>query len=316
MTDKNSNFIPVRTSTFISGRPPKVDLYVLVENRPIRYAVESHILDEDRLNRLKKMKVRKVLIREEAEEIYRQYLSQLIHESQNDAHMELEKKTAVLEGAAANAADDVFENPKDANVYIQSTEHFGRFGEFLSKFDQSMSAILKLSGTVKDDYTFHGGQVAAMTLMLCERVGLIKDAAHRKEIVTGCFLHDLGAEHSALPRKEQSEFSEEERKLWLQHCSQGVDLLSDRNEVTPQVRAIVAQHEETFNGDGFPEKLPRARLDPVAAMASLANRFDHYANQFGHPGPQTFKVFITDQVGRYDLPSIQLLEKILKDYRK
>jgi response regulator RpfG family c-di-GMP phosphodiesterase len=150
---------------------------------------------------------------------------------------------------------------------------------------------------------------------LCEHLKLIRDDEHRKQISTGCFLHDMEAEKFEIPLMfDKSQFSEEHKKLWLAHSTKAVETLGVLNHVDQQVLSIIAQHEEIPNGSGFPKKMIRKEMDPIACVVSLANRFDHYSTRHHGDKKAAIDEFFTAELGKYDLDQLELLRDVISKH--
>ena len=65
----------------------------------------------------------------------------------------------------------------------------------------------------------------------------------------------------------------EEIRLYESHPSRGCDILSQLQSVPTDILHIVLQHHENCQGLGFPEKLSRARIHPMARLVAVADEF-------------------------------------------
>ena len=207
------------------------------------------------------------------------------------------------------------EKVSDKEVYAGAQLQFERFASFLNKHEGGFAEVLRLSGRIAGDYVSHGVQVAALSVFLCESLKLVRDDEHRKQISTGCFLHDMEAEKAEIPLLfDKSQFNETQKKVWLGHPSKAMESLGTLNHVDQQVLSIIAQHEEIPNGSGFPKKLIRKEMDPIACVVSLANRFDHYSTRHQGDKKAAIDEFFTAELGKYDLDQLELLRDVISKH--
>ncbi len=306
---------PIRISTLRPDSILAMNVYVPVSGRPVRYGALNETLESTRLSRLKKYGLNKVWIKEEDEDLYRKYLSDILAEAETNTSMTMSDRTTAVSSAAENAAQNILEKPEDKNVYLSSMEHFERFARFLKNNQGSFTEILRLSEmTTQEDYITHGVQVAALSLYTCEQLKLVRDEKHQTSIITGTFLHDIGAETESLPRMSVENMDTDQKKVWKNHPQKGAEILNNKDYVDKQVMDIILEHEEIPNGSGFPRGLNQKSMDPVAVVVSLANSFDHYSQKYKNDKQLAQKEFTKDYLGRYDLKYVEFIGKFIKEH--
>jgi HD-GYP domain-containing protein (c-di-GMP phosphodiesterase class II) len=312
MSKKIDGFHSIRASTLVPDRKLEINVYISVEGRPVKYGAEGEFLDAERFSRLRKFKISKILIASDKEKQYRQYLENMLEQVEKDEKVNTATKASFFTGGAETAAEDVIQNIESKDIYTDAQAQFERFARFLQQHEGGFAEVIKLSGQVPNDYVAHGVQVAALTIVLCQNLKLVKNDEHLKSITTGCFIHDIAAERANLPLIfDKTSLSPEQRKEWELHPKKAVESFGNLNHVERQVLDIVWQHEEMPNGTGFPRGLKRKEMDPIACIVSLANRFDHYSTL--HKGDKKIAIaeFFKSELGRYDLDHLELLRKTI-----
>ena len=305
-------YTSIRTSTLTGNRSLAMDIFIGVEDRAVRYAAAGMRLDTDRLERLQQFKLNKVLIKDEHEETYRSYLDEILNEAESNSKMEMKERGAIVSSGAETAAEDIIEKPTDEVTYTNSRVHFERFARFLQAQENALKAILqRASRSGPDDYISHGSQVAALCLAVCEKSRLIKTAKQSTSIITGGFLHDIGAEAQGIPRMQVSQLPPEMLRLWKAHPAHGASMMGAADHVDKQVLDIILEHEELPNGEGFPNKLVKKTMDPVAIVASLCNRYDHAFRDTRKEAKILISEFYTQELGRFDLDLLNILRQVI-----
>ena len=313
MSQNLEGYFPVPFTTLAINQKLGTDVFIIIDGRPVRFGAKGEVFDEERSLRLKKFNFGKVFVRQEEQSLYRAYVDEsiLLMEKQPES---TRLQTQMITGVAEEAAERVLENVSDKTVYSDAQIQFDRFAKFLQNHKGSFTEVFKRSGINPIDYVSHGVQVAALTVLLCENLKLIRDEQHRKLITTACFLHDIGAEKANLPILfDKNTFNPEQKKKWTAHPSAAIEMLGSLNHIEQQVLTIIFQHEEIPNGSGIPKGLQRKDMDPIACVVSMANRFDHYSAQFKGDKKVAMAEFFKGELGKFELDQLELLKKIVQE---
>ena len=91
----------------------------------------------------------------------------------------------------------------------------------------------------------------------------------------GGLLHDIGKKElpKAIVDKTRSDMTSQERELYETHPIRSRDLLTPIKTVPEDVVQIVMHHHENMVGRGFPFRLMRSRIHPLAKLVAVANEF-------------------------------------------
>jgi putative nucleotidyltransferase with HDIG domain len=87
----------------------------------------------------------------------------------------------------------------------------------------------------------------------------------------GALLHDLGKTQVKIEDGDRPEVVEEKMKV---HSELGHKLLEAQQKVPNEVKMIVAQHHENYDGTGFPKKLRGNQIYDLTRIVAIANVFD------------------------------------------
>jgi HD-GYP domain-containing protein (c-di-GMP phosphodiesterase class II) len=114
---------------------------------------------------------------------------------------------------------------------------------------------------------------------------------------------------------EKDTLEEAEEKM-LQHAELGVKMLEAMPGVPSEVKMIVGQHHELFDGSGYPKKLRGAAIYDLARIVGLANVFDRMVAEEVGPLPDRQKNAVKklDQVlhRKFEPQKLEKAVKILK----
>ncbi|QIK37565.1 DUF3391 domain-containing protein [Caldichromatium japonicum] len=142
--------------------------------------------------------------------------------------------------------------------------------------DHSEFYIRLLPEQAGDHSALHGINVATITLLLSQRLGLDQDA--RKRLTLAALAHDIGK--VKLPERLRwysSDFNGSECKLFQQHVEYGV-ALAESMGLDAQICTLIAQHHEYVDGSGFPRGLKSEEISRDARILSLVNQYDKLCN--------------------------------------
>lgn len=92
----------------------------------------------------------------------------------------------------------------------------------------------------------------------------------------GAILHDIGM--LALPKqlllKEESDLTEEERKIYCTHPQLGYEILKSNREIDAFSKLIVWRHHEQVNGGGYPTGVSGDDLHEMVRIVSVCDAYD------------------------------------------
>lgn len=96
-----------------------------------------------------------------------------------------------------------------------------------------------------------------------------------KQIFIGGIYHDLGI--AMLPEhviNKSTELSMEEKKMILLHPVSGYNFVKERSFLTSYVRVITLQHHERINGSGYPKRISKDDINPMAQIVGIVDIYD------------------------------------------
>jgi HD-GYP domain-containing protein (c-di-GMP phosphodiesterase class II) len=96
-----------------------------------------------------------------------------------------------------------------------------------------------------------------------------------KQIFLGGIYHDLGL--AMLPENvinKSSELTLEEKKMILMHPVSGHKFIKDKGFLTAYIKVIALQHHERLNGTGYPKRVSKEAINPLAQIIGLVDIYD------------------------------------------
>jgi len=145
------------------------------------------------------------------------------------------------------------------------------YEEVNSKIDE-IDCISQLK--VFDEYTFsHTINVSTMSSAIGITLGMEEDAL--KELALGALLHDIGK--MLVPKEilnKPGKLNDEEKNIMHGHSLLGYKYLKDNTDLPDRIAKVALDHQENYNGGGYPSGLKGKEIEFYAQIASIADVFD------------------------------------------
>ncbi|SHJ47464.1 HD-GYP domain-containing protein [Paramaledivibacter caminithermalis] len=125
-----------------------------------------------------------------------------------------------------------------------------------------------------DTYTYnHSVNVGILALTIGISYGLNRNDLY--DLTLGCMLHDVGK--IFIPSEilnKPDKLTDEEFNVIKEHCEKGFAYLRENTDLGPKVRIISLQHQERFDGSGYPQGLKGDEINILSQIASVADVYD------------------------------------------
>lgn len=304
--------VPIRVSTLRGDQPIDFDAFVKINDKHILFLRKGDSFEGSRLTRLKEKKVKKMFILAQDENNYRKYLEHNM-ESALDAKSgkSIETRSEIVQGATQARSEEVMENAGNVEVYNEAKEGVLKFVEFLNQEDKALGHILNMEN-MDQNIAQHGVTVSSIAISIANKLG-IKDPKQTQLLSLGALLHDF--EHFHVPMniaRSLEAFSSEELALYRQHPMNGSRRLQDKKHFDQVVLNIISQHEECVNGQGFPQGISEAKIDPLAIIVGSANKLDRLLSFEKIPRSEIGKALMVRYAGFHPLEHLKIMTALLK----
>lgn len=305
-------FAPIRISVLRGDQKIAFDCYLEVAGRHILYLRKGDSFDVSRIERLREKKVRKLYIREDDEQLYRDYMSRNIDMAYDKTSKQsMENRALIVQGVQQSAAEAIFENPTDQAFYTAAKEGTERFTKFLLEEDKALKSMLAIENQ-DQNLAHHGVTVASLSVQIAKLTGF--DTSKNLPIMAlGGLIHDLGhyisGQNVSKPRKD---FTPEEMAIYKEHASVGAKKLKDLKHMDLHVTQIILEHEETIDGLGFPDGKVELKMNPMSVFVQSANIFDRLVTFENCTQSEAVKRLFTGEfIGKYPLSHLNALKTIV-----
>jgi HD-GYP domain-containing protein (c-di-GMP phosphodiesterase class II) len=285
MAITGNNFFSVSFDLIMVDQIILYDLYVNsssseIREKFVRVYPKGEILSQDDLNIFKK-KYHQLYVHETQRGSYLQSLATL-------ENVTAEQKTDVIKSTAIVYLDKLFDKDKEFTTEVLSETiqeckvAVESMVEVIKDYDVSQLQNLIASLSFHDFYTYdHSVNVS----MYCIAIyNAYKPNAPKEEVVMaglGGLLHDIGKLNIATDIiNKPDKLTDAEFDIIKMHPTYGFDLLTKNPCDTcsaldfENIKRIVHEHHENFNGTGYPAKIAGTDIYLFARITAIADFFD------------------------------------------
>jgi diguanylate cyclase (GGDEF)-like protein len=148
----------------------------------------------------------------------------------------------------------------------------------LDEFDFAPEVITQIKTLIavinaKDKYTYrHVERVVFFCNLLADKLKL--DTNEKRKLVYSAYLHDIGKIN--IPEEiliKTDPLTPEEWNTLKNHPQYAVDIIKN-NEAMEEIKPIILQHHERYDGKGYPQNLKGEEIHYLARLLMVADAFD------------------------------------------
>lgn len=274
--DENQDLDYCRLSIdeFVAGRVSLADIFVrLTERKYVQVARGGSELSLDRIQAYKEKGLHYLYIRKSDFAKYIGLNIELTKVIGEKSNIPKSRKIRLLKHTNEILLQDVYVNGVNKEKLETSAAMVEALVSTLSE-DKELFNLLELLQTHSDHLYAHSLGVSLYSTMIAKHVGWTS-APTLFKIAMGGLLHDIGKKEIAreILDKPRQSLSSEEREIYETHPIRGKELLSLVKSVPDDVIQITMHHHENLVGRGFPYRLMKSKIHPLARLIAVVNEF-------------------------------------------
>lgn len=311
-----TEYIPIRVTSLRGNQKAPFDVYVKVGQKFVLYSRRGDTFDGERLKRLADKKVSRLYIHMRDEEAYRTYLALNLEKAYSKVEGEpMSNRALVAQGIQQASLEELFDALDDSSQFQILQTDTRRYIDFILNENNALKEVLNI-GNANGSVAHHCVNVASIALGIAQQMG-ISSEQELEQLALGCLLHDVDHVYNNLnTARPLSGFTEGELEVYHNHPQAGLERLKTTSFYSAEIKAIVADHHETINGEGFPSHCKTEKhLHPLVLIASVADQYDRLISYENVPEGEAVKKLMIDRVGLHPLKHIQALADHLKSQR-
>jgi len=315
--NQDINYCKLSIDDFISGHEIKHDIYVRIsEKKYVKIAHQGEDLPLERISSYKSKKIQYLYMQKED---FRKYMGlnvTLLPIVSTKNTISKEKKRNFLKHTSDIIMEHLHLNGVDSEGFQSAKTVVESSTSLLTEPDEMMN-LLTMLNTHSDHLYAHCLGVSTYAVMIARKAEWHSPASIYK-VAMGGLLHDIGKKEipRAILNMKRIEMSAEEVHLYESHPQRGMDILGQIPTVPSDVLQIVMQHHENCQGLGFPKRLTKNYIHPMARLVSVANEFCNMVLK----GPNSLNLSASDailrmhstQAGKFDSTFLIALAAVFK----
>jgi putative nucleotidyltransferase with HDIG domain len=258
----------------IVGKKNQFDIYIKLSN--VKFVKIVHVgetIPVDRLQGYKSRGIRYLYLKKEDFARYLGFSLKLLQAANSSKTISKEKKIGLLKHTGEIIAHQIQFEGMDIEIYEQSKVFVETSVSLLSSQDDIYALLNSLSEKSNPVYT-HSVAVSTTAILIAREMQWTSPQNLFK-IGMGGLMHDIGKSELdiELLKKPRREMTVEEMHLMDSHPQLGVEILEKMSDVPADVLQIVLQHHENCIGQGFPHRLRKNEIHPMARLIAVADKF-------------------------------------------
>ncbi len=262
----------------IIGEPLPVALFLNIHGKYIHYKNKGDVIDKIIFVRLELQKIKSICILKDDLECF---LSWTLKNNPPKTLLETTNEPPLFSNAkieATRAMLDIFRDTHPDKKIAQAIKSSQKLVLEIMKLPYASQGLSLLHNYSKGCVD-HSVNVSVLSVYLAMQMGYTH--AHvLQNIAAGSLLHDVGKSKIQITAEDNGE---EIKKKMLNHPLFGVTLLEgdfkENTTVPNEIKIIIAQHHECFDGSGYPNKLRGNTINDLTRIVSIANLFDELMSE-------------------------------------
>ena len=261
---------------------------------------------EEVLENLRENEVHQVYVPRVERDEYFEYISREIKMVVRDGNVEPEKKARAVYDTTTSIMEDLFSTPRSSRRILQAKVTIHYAVDLILQDEAAARRLLFL--TSHDYYTYtHSVNVSLFGTSLAQKIYGSSSEHNLRLLAEGFLLHDIGK--SAIPISiinSPGKLNDAEWALMRRHSELGLAILRDTRQSNEIIEAIVMQHHERMDGNGYPLGLVGEGIHPYGRICAIADVFDAITTVRSYREPlstfEALKVMRDEMGNHFDWP--------------
>lgn len=306
----SKRYISIDTSLLSEDCELDFDVYSTDESKThMSLFLQSHsvIQDEDR-KRL--AEVEKLYVDDADYDSYTNFADNYLKNIAANPNVAVEKKAKVLYSKAISVINNLFDDPKLANVK-ECEKLVEGFITLVKDDNATVSSLMKIAA--HDYYTHtHSINVSIYSLAFGHYLGLDDEMMHKLSMSS--ILHDLGkSKVSYQIINKNGKLTDEEFEIMKNHPADGYDIALSMGINDQDVLQGIRHHHEKMDGTGYPDGLKDTQISLFARIIGICDIFDALTTKRSYKPPlSTFEAIslMKERIGKHHI-DLELLKKFI-----
>lgn len=306
-------YVTCELQQIVVGEPLPCNLFIMINFRFITYKLAGDAMDRDAYDRFELKKLKTLFVMAEDEKKFEEWSVATFAK----VGSVVSQSPPMLPGLAKSREEvrrkamDIFQSTHPDKAIAATLTVSKNLVDEVMKHPFAVKSLSQLQ-TFSQGTIDHSVNISVLSVYLAMQMGY-SHAIILQHVGTGGLLHDIGKTQVKINDEDSASVVAEKMKT---HPELGVKLLDAQQSVPNEVKMIVGQHHENYDGTGYPKKLKGSSIYDLAKIVSIANVFDELvtgaSGTLAERQKHAIKQIDTVEYARFDP---QKLEKSLKILR-
>jgi len=261
-------FVSVDLHRVLVGEELPTSIYIYIDFRFITYRAQGDIIDRAAYDRLEFKNVKNLFVLEREKNKFDAWADHRVEEKKPPLPAAAKGFSKIREDVHRKTLD-IFQSSHPDKIVSQTLAASKKLVSEVMKFPYAVPTLAHLQnysrGTVD-----HSVNVSVLSVYLAMQMGY-SHSLILQHVGAGGLLHDIGKPMIQIGDDEKPEVITAKMK---EHPSVGLRVIESQQRVPNEVKMIIAQHHECYDGSGYPKKLRGSAIYDLARIVSIANIFD------------------------------------------
>ena len=264
-------FVSIQLDDLVAGEPLPCTVYLYIDFRFITFRAEGDSVDRTAYDRLQFKKVRSLFVQEADRKKFEAWILKRV---KADPPVPLPQAKDFYEARedAYRRTLDIFQSDHPDKIVRQALAASKNLVREVMRYPYTIRSLAQLQ-TYSRGTVDHSVNVSILATYLAMQIGY----THKlilQHVGVGGLLHDVGKTRIPILDSDTPEMIEAKMRA---HPEIGAAMLETQTGVPKEVKLIVAQHHEHYDGTGWPKKLRGSAIYDLSRIVSIANAFDELA---------------------------------------
>lgn len=265
----SEQFISVNLSDVLVGEELPCNLYVYIGFRFITFRGKGDALDRQAYDRLDFKKVHTLFVLDTDRPAWENWLRDKKVDQPPPAISSEHQAFVRIREDIHRKTMDIFHSDHPQKIMAATFGYSKKLVDEVMKFPYAVQTLAQLQrysrGTVD-----HSVNVSILSVYLAMQMGY-SHSLILHHVGIGGLLHDIGKTQIKI---EDSDDEAAIAHKMLEHPALAASILDEFKGVPNEVKMIVAQHHEHYDGTGYPKGLRATQIYDLARIVAIANLFD------------------------------------------
>lgn len=267
-------FYSLPIEEFTSGRNIPYPIFIRVlDKKYIRLAHQGEDLDVQRILHYKSKGIRCLYLTAKDFRSYVGFNLDLTSAVQGSKQVDRATKIKLMKHTGEILMEQIRQEGLNEVTYESAATFVENTVDLLCA-DSNILQLLNRIQSQADHLYAHSVGVSAFSVMIARQLHWTLPTNLFKVSMAG-MLHDIGEKEldRVLLAKPRTEWGADEAQVYEQHSIRGFENVRTIASVPEDVRQVIKDHHESCTGSGFPSKLKRNAIHPLARLVGVADEF-------------------------------------------